>query len=72
MNRDEFLIKLADILQVEEEIKAETILDDLEEWDSLAKISTTAFFSNELGVKLSFSDFDSFKTVEDLMKKAGM
>ena len=72
MNRDEFLVKFADILQVEEAINAETMLDDLEEWDSLAKISTTAFFSNELGVKLSFSDFDSFKTVEDLIKKAGI
>ena len=30
MNRDEFLEKFADILQVEEEIKAETILDNLE------------------------------------------
>jgi len=72
MNRDEFLKEFADVLQTEENLSAETILDDLEEWDSLSKIATVAFFDRKIGKKLTFPEIAEFKTVDDILKKAGI
>ena len=56
MNREEFLKEFADILQTDETLSPETILDDLEEWDSLSKIATIALFDRKIGKKLTFLD----------------
>ena len=72
MNREEFLEAISDILQVEEEISFETILDELDEWDSLAAISIIAFLNKTFGVKITAADVVAFQTVEDIAQKAGI
>lgn len=72
MNRDEFLEKMQDVLQMEDELTFDTILEDLEEWDSLAMMAVTAFLDKNFNLKLTFDDFKNFKTVEDIAKKAGI
>lgn len=72
MNREEFLVQMQDILQTEEELNFEMNLDDLDEWDSLSKMSTVAFLDANFGVKTTFADFEAIKTIEDIAKKAGI
>lgn len=72
MNREEFLEKMQDVLQMEDELTFDTVLEDLDEWDSLAMMATTAFLDKNFNLKLTFNDFKEFKTVEDIAKKTGI
>lgn len=72
MDRNEFLKKMQDILQTDEELNFEMNLDDMDEWDSLAKLATVAFLDTTFGVKTTFADFEQIKTIEDIAKKAGI
>ena len=72
MNRVEFLEKMVDVLQTDDEITFETKLEDLEEWDSLAVMSTIAFLDKNFGVKAVYTDFVAMKTIEDIAIKAGI
>lgn len=72
MTRKEFLEKMQDILQTDEELSFEMKLSDLDEWDSLSKMATVAFLDANFGVKTTFADFKTIKTIEDIAKKAGM
>ena len=72
MTRDEFLEKMQDVLQTEDTLSAETILDDLAEWDSLAMMATMAFVDKNFGVKIGIKDFMEMNTMADLMSKAGV
>lgn len=46
----------------------ETLLDDLEEWDSLAFLSFTVIMSEQFGKEIPRSTLLEQKTVGDLMK----
>jgi len=72
MTQEEFLLQLQDLLQTDTELKPEMVLEDLEEWDSLSKLSVLAFLDTQCGVRATFSDFHTIKTVDDLAKKAGI
>ena len=43
MTNEEFLTEMQDVLQTEEDLSMETVLDDLDEWDSLSVMATMAF-----------------------------
>lgn len=72
MNREQFLEEMVDVLQTEDEITMDTVLEDLEEWDSLSIMSTMAFLDKNFGVKTSMTDYKGMKTIEDIAKKAGI
>lgn len=72
MNREDFLESFKDVLQTEEEINFDTMLGNIEEWDSLSMISTVAFLDKDFSVKVSIDDIKNFKTVEDIAKKVGL
>ena len=74
MNRDEFLTNIVDILQIEDEenLSFETNLIDLEEWDSISVISTVAFLDSKFGKKVTVTDLQDAKTIEDIAKLAGI
>ena len=72
MTRDEFLTEMQDVLQTEETLSFETVLEELDEWDSLAVMATMAFLDKNLGVKTSISDYLDIKTLEDIAVKAGL
>ena len=72
MNKDEFLNEMVEVLQTEEELSFETVLDDLDEWDSLSVMATMAFLEKTFGVKTTMKDYKEMKTIGDIAKKAGL
>lgn len=72
MNREEFLVKMQDILQKDDGLSFDTQLSELEEWDSLSKITTLAFLDREFSITMLVSEIENFKTIEDIAKKCGI
>lgn len=72
MTNEEFLSKMQDVLQTEDELSLDTVLDDLEEWDSLSVMATMAFLDKDFGVKTTMKDYKSVKTIADIAQKAGL
>lgn len=72
MNKEEFLTEMVEVLQTEEKLSFDTILDDLEEWDSLSVMATMAFLEKSFGVKTTIKDYKEMKTIGDIAKKAGL
>ena len=56
--------KLSEIL--EEDVNEESILDDFEEWDSLAVLQIISFFNSEYSLSVAASQIKNPKTVKDL------
>lgn len=71
MTKEEFLLALEDVLEREEPCKADDVLDDYEEWDSLSKMAVMAYYDKNFKVELSVEDFSNMNTVSDLIKLAG-
>lgn len=72
MTKEEFLTEMQDVLQTEEVLSFETVLDDLEEWDSLSVMATMAFLEKSFGVKTAMKDYKDIKTIADIAQKAGL
>ena len=72
MTHDEFIVAMQDVLQTEETLTADTVLSDLEEWDSLAIMATMAFIDKNFGVKVGLRDFKEITTMANLMAKVGL
>lgn len=72
MTNEEFLSKMQDVLQTEDDLSLDTVLDDLEEWDSLSVMATMAFLDKDFGVKTTMKDYKSVKTIADIAQKAGL
>ena len=72
MTNEEFLTEMQDVLQTDEELTFETVLDDLEEWDSLSVMATMAFLEKSFGVKTTMKDYKEVETIGDIAKKAGL
>lgn len=60
----ELIDKLSEIL--EEDVNEESILDDFEEWDSLAVLQIISFFNSEYSLSVAASQIKNAKTVKDL------
>ena len=67
MNKNDFLAKFADILQTDETITLETELEELEDWDSLTKMSTVSWML-ENKIQITVNDISKFKTVGEIAK----
>lgn len=66
MERNEFVEKLKDLLDCEDEIAMDTGLDEIEEWDSLGVITFLAEMGKYTSYQMKANDVKSAKTVEDL------
>lgn len=67
--KEQVINLLAEILEIEEnDLTEETILDDLEQWDSMAKLSLIVVMSDEFCLKATSSDIKKFKQVKDIIK----
>ena len=71
MNRKEFYTKIEDIMDCESEITSDTEMSDIEEWDSLAIISTIAFLDS-IGKKITAEELRKIKTAGELAELAGI
>ena len=72
MTKEEFLVQMQDVLQTEIVLTTDTVLDDLEEWDSLSIMATMAFLDKNFGVKMKLADFRGVSKLDDIMRKVGL
>ena len=72
MNKQEFLNEMVEVLQTEEDLSMDTVLDDLDEWDSLSVMATMAFLEKSFGVKTTMKDYREMTTIGDIAQKAGL
>ena len=72
MTKEEFVAEMQDVLQTEEALSMDTVLADLDEWDSLSMMATMAFLDKNFGVKVKIVDLKALGTVGDIAAKAGI
>lgn len=66
MIKEDFIERMADILDVEEEISFNTALDELEEWDSLSKLSYIAMANVVYSKTIDVKKVREAMTIQDL------
>lgn len=71
MTKEVFIEKFADILQTEEEITMDSILDDLEDWDSLNTMAVVSWFL-ENKITVTVKEIGACKTVGEIAEKFGV
>lgn len=58
---------LEEIMDVEEgTLEADTLLDDVEEWDSISALSLTVEMKKKYGLEVTSKILQSFKSVNDI------
>lgn len=63
---------LADVLDLEaDELTADMVLADMDEWDSLAGLSLIVVMDEQFGKKLSGTQVKEFVTVQDILDYMG-
>lgn len=72
MTRETFLERIKDVLQTDATLTAETVLADLDEWDSLSMMALMAFVDKNFGIKLGIRDFKAMNTIGDIVAKVGV
>ena len=72
MTKAEFLEKLQDIFERDDEITEDMVLEDMDEWDSLSSMAVMAYFNKSLSITLLPAEVREMKTVAELVKKAGL
>lgn len=72
MKTTEFILGLAEELELEITLAASTNLKDLDEWDSMAAMILIGYVSNEFGVTLNADDLKNITTVDSLIQRIGL
>lgn len=68
MSEREKLALLEDMMELEEgELSLDSVLDDIDEYDSMAKLSLIVLMEDEFGIKLSTDVIKCFKTIGDIV-----
>lgn len=70
MKKRDFLELLKETMGMEEDLEEEMLLENIEEYDSLAVLSLMAMY-DELGVNVIPKDFRKLKRVKELVALAG-
>lgn len=69
MTEREKLALLEDMLELDEgDLTVDKALDDVDEYDSMAKLSLIVLMEDEFGVKLTGDEIKGFETVGDIVK----
>lgn len=66
MDKEEFLNRMADILDAENDVTMDAVLADIEEWDSLSVVSYVAMANTSYGKKVNAKDVREAVTIQDL------
>ena len=70
MTNQEKIAMLEDAWELDEgTLAADTVLADVDEYDSMAKLSLIVMMEDEFGVKLDSEAVKGFKTVGDILAK---
>ena len=72
MTKEEFLVKMQDVLQTDDTLTMDTVLCDLAEWDSLSMMATMAFLAKNFGLKVQIADVKAFASVGDIAAVVGV
>ena len=48
-------------------LRPETLLEDIEEWDSLAALSYVVMMADDFGKTITGAEIRAFKTVQDIL-----
>lgn len=68
MTEREKLALLEDMLELDEgDLTVDKALDDIDEYDSMAKLSLIVLMEDEFGVKLTGDEIKGFETVGDIV-----
>ena len=68
MKQEEKIAMLEDMLELDGgTLKPETVLADIDEYDSMAKLSLIVLMDDEFGKKLTGEQIRVFKTVQDIL-----
>ncbi|MCI9410877.1 MAG: acyl carrier protein [Eubacterium sp.] len=68
MTREEKIEIIADILEMDDEIiKEDTILEELETWDSVAVLAVISVINEKFDRYPTAEEIKTYKTVQDLM-----
>jgi len=69
MTKQEKIRIIEEMMELEEGTLEEgTVLKDLEEWNSLAKLSLIAILDEQFGRKISADEIKALKTVQDILQ----
>lgn len=71
MTIKEFLVQLADLIEIEDELTLDTNLKDYEEFDSMAIMSLVAFIHKNFGKQFNARQLNQIDTVESLVELIG-
>lgn len=72
MTNQERLVLLEEMMELEEGmISADSVLEDIEEWNSMAKLSFIVLMDEEFSKKLTGKQIKEFKTIQDLLDFMG-
>lgn len=71
MTKSEFLEAFQDVLQRDDAVNETTVLADMDEWDSLSKMATMAYFKGHFSIAITLDQLGKLKTVSDLIALAG-
>lgn len=68
MTKEEFVQEIMEILEIEDASLAQdtTVFRELDEWDSLAALSTISMIDDEFGVTINNKDLRSVETLGEL------
>lgn len=68
MNTQEKMQLISEILDVDiTSINENTVLNDLDEWDSMSRLSVIVMMDDEFGKTISGSDVRNLKTIKDIL-----
>ena len=67
MDKAEFIEKLKDVLQRDEEIDEEMQLDDIVEYDSMSQLNIVVLIDTEFGILITPEDLDECVKVRDII-----
>ena len=72
MINEEKIVLLEDMLELDNgSLKPETVLADIDEYDSMAKLSLIVLMDDECGKKLTGEQIREFKTIQDILDFMG-
>lgn len=70
MNLKEKLAKMEEIMELDEGVLKETdVLEDFDEWDSIAMLSFIAMMDSDFNETVSGEEVRSFVTVQDALER---
>lgn len=70
MTQEAFLARLQEEVQLDTPLKADDILAEVKGWDSVAMLTLLNVF-DEMNIDVDIDELETFRSVQDILKKAG-